>query len=310
MPLSNDVPLSPDARAPSAHAASAQAPPESLFVSARDGLRLHVRRHGPALPRRVPVICLPGLSRNAEDFEDLGATLAALGRTVYSLDYRGRGLSDHDPDWRNYDLRVELDDVFSVMAALGPAEAVFVGTSRGGMIVATMAAVRPTALRGVVLNDIGPEIDGRGLARIRGYVGRLPVPRDLQEGASILKRLGDAQFTAFTDEDWLGAAKRTWGAKDGRLVPKYDLNLTRSLDALDLDKPLPQFWQQFAALSHVPVLVLRGANSDLLSAATAIEMTNRHPRCRMIEVQGQGHAPHLAGEKLLGAIAQFIETCG
>src|ERR687898_1755817 len=144
-----------------------------LFVSAFDGLRLYSRDYGPRFARALPVVCLPGLARTSADFHDLALALSQDGkrpRRVLALDYRGRGRSAYDRDWRNYDLKVELADVLGVLAAAGIEEAVFVGTSRGGLIAMALAAARPAAVRGAVLNDIGPVIEGRGLVRIRGYV--------------------------------------------------------------------------------------------------------------------------------------------
>jgi len=279
---------------------------ESLFFSASDGLRLHVRRHGPRGAAKPLVVCLPGLTRNTEDFDAVGADLAELGHCVVALDYRGRGRSEFDPNRRNYDIRVELDDVMTVLAALGHAEACFIGTSRGGLILAAMAAARPNAIRGVVLNDIGPVIEGQGLARIRGYVGKMPMPGTPAEGALILKRLGADQFPAFNDADWEGAARRTWDFSGTAVRLKYDTNLMQPLAEIDIDKPMPDLWPAFEALAHAPCLVIRGALSDLLSHETALEMTRRHPDCRMITVPGQGHAPHLDGPQILAAIRALV----
>ena len=143
------------------------------------------------------MVCLPGFARTAADFHELALALSqdeAKPRRVLALDYRGRGLSGYDKDWKNYDIRVELDDLMQVLVATGIERAVFVGTSRGGLLTMALAAARPAAIMGVVLNDVGPVIDARGLLRIRGYVGKLPAPRSYGEGAEILKRLSDQQF--------------------------------------------------------------------------------------------------------------------
>ncbi|MFY8151543.1 MAG: alpha/beta fold hydrolase, partial [Hyphomicrobiales bacterium] len=156
-----------------------------VFIHAQDGLRLHARDQGPTTGGRLPLICLPGLSRNAADFEEIADALASgpAARRVVSVDYRGRGLSAWDPNPANYDIRVENGDILALLAALDIGHAVFLGTSRGGLLTMAMGAARPGAIRGVVLNDIGPIIDARGLLRIRGYVGKLPLPRSFAEGA-------------------------------------------------------------------------------------------------------------------------------
>ena len=175
--------------------------PSSIFISAPDGLRLHARCHGKSATRLLPVACLPGLARTAEDFDALAGVLASKhGRRVIALDYRGRGLSDYDRDPANYSFQTELADVLAALTALDALPAIFVGTSRGGILTMLLAAMRPTAIAGCVLNDIGPVIDPKGLMRIKGYVGKLPQPRTYEEGAEILRRLFDAQFPKLSGE--------------------------------------------------------------------------------------------------------------
>jgi pimeloyl-ACP methyl ester carboxylesterase len=281
---------------------------KSHFIGARDGLKLHVREYGGAGPEHLPVLCLAGLARTSADFHEMALALAndpKRPRRVVALDYRGRGRSGYDADWRKYDLAVELDDVLQVMAATGLEEAVLVGTSRGGLISMAMAPVRPGAIKGVVLNDIGPVLDAQGLIRIRGYVGKLPAPRDWGEAAEILKQLFGGQFPILNAAEWQGYARRTWKESEGKLVPDYDPKLMKTLEALDLEAPLPELWAYFDGLKHAPMLALRGANSDLLSDATLQAMAARHPDCETFTVAGQGHAPLLAGKDILSRIARL-----
>ena len=201
--------------------------PTSVFLSAPDGLRLHARCYGRPSSPALPVVCLPGLARTAADFESIATALAEDSqhpRRVIALDYRGRGLSDYDRDPANYSFQTELADVLAVVTALEAIPAVFLGTSRGGVLTMLLAALRPAAIAGVVLNDIGPVIEPKGLMRIKGYVGRMPQPKSLAEGAEILRRLFDAQFPKLTSGDWLAAAQRTFKQQDGAWVPTYDLN--------------------------------------------------------------------------------------
>ena len=187
------------------------------FISAPDGLKLHVRSYGPPLASTLPVVCLPGLTRTVADFEPLATALATdptEPRRVLALDYRGRGESEYDRDPNNYALPVELADVMAVLTALDVGPAVFIGTSRGGLITMLLAVSRPTALAGVILNDIGPVVEPQGLMRIKSYVGKLPTPRSYEEGAEILRRLFAAQFPKFAEADWLAYARRTWKEKD------------------------------------------------------------------------------------------------
>lgn len=281
----------------------------SLFASARDGLKLHARDYGPLAAHALPVICLAGFARTAADFHELALALSqdeAAPRRVLALDYRGRGRSDYDADWANYDIRVELDDMMQVLTAAGISEAVFVGTSRGGLLTMALAAARPAMIKGAVLNDVGPVIDARGLLRIRGYVGKLPAPRSFAEGAEILKRLSDQQFPLFGDAEWEMMARRTWTERNGRLAPDYDPNLMKVLEALDLEAPLPVLWNYFAGLNAVPVLAIRGANSDLLAEKTLVEMAQRHPDCQIFVAPGQGHAPLLGPRDMVRRIGKLI----
>jgi pimeloyl-ACP methyl ester carboxylesterase len=285
---------------------------ESVFVTAQDGLRLHARAYGARTAPGLPVVCLPGLARTETDFKELAEMLvadAARPRRVIALDYRGRGLSDFDRNAANYNLTVELADVTAVLTALAVGPAVFVGSSRGGILTMMLGAARPTAIAGVVLHDIGPVIEPKGLMRIKTYVGKLPQPRSFEDGAEILRRLFDAQFPRFVADQWLAAAQRTWKLHKGRLVPTYDVKLSRTLSGIDLERPLPPLWNEFDTLARVPMLVIRGANSDILSAATVAAMTARRTKMDCIEVPDQGHVPVLSGPELLHRIAEFIASC-
>ncbi|MCG7394685.1 alpha/beta hydrolase [Microvirga sp. ACRRW] len=269
-----------------------------LFVSASDGLRLYARDYGPLDGGALPVVCLPGLARNSEDFHTLAEALstdAARQRRVLALDYRGRGRSDWDPDWKHYDIGTELNDVLQILGVVGIESAVFVGTSRGGLITMALNATRPTLVAGAVLNDVGPVIETKGLIRIRNYVGKLPTPRTMQEGARILKELSGDQFPAFGLEQWESMARGTWHERDSSLTLSYDPNLMNPLQALDLEAPMPDLWPLFEGLRPIPVLVIRGENSDLLSAQTLDEMGKRHPNLTAHIVSGQAHAPLLEG---------------
>jgi pimeloyl-ACP methyl ester carboxylesterase len=284
--------------------------PRSTFVSAQDGLRLHVREYGARTAAAVPVVCLPGLTRTTADFDALTPALAYGGpeRRVIAIDSRGRGLSGYDSNPQNYNLAVELGDVVSVLTANEIGRAVLVGSSRGGILSMLLAVAHPTVIAGVVLHDIGPVIESKGLARIKSYVGKLPQPGTFAEGAEILRRLFDAQFPKLTAEQWLVAAHRAWKTDHNKLVPTYDVRLARTLNDVDIEQPLPPLWNEFDALARVPILVIRGANSDILSPATVDAMKARHPDLEAIEVADQGHVPLLEGS-LIGRIVAFIERC-
>src|SRR5579885_2417519 len=243
--------------------------PASIFLSAPDGLRLHVRRYGRPSSQALPVLCLPGLARTAADFETLAHALSAdpkHPRPVFALDYRGRGQSDYDRDVSHYSFQTVLD-------------------------------------------DIGPVIEPQGLMRIKGYVGKLPQPRNFEEGAEILRRLFSGQFPKLGHDDWLAASKRTFKQADDALVPTYDVRLAETLAGFEPEQHLPALWKEFDALAQRPLMVIRGANSDLLSPLTVTAMRARRAEMDAIEVPDQGHAPLLAEPDIIGRISAFAAGC-
>ncbi len=294
-----------------ANSARATGNDKSIFVTAQDGLRLHVREYGRRTASGLPVVCLPGLARTVADFEALAPVLAngRPDRRVIAIDSRGRGQSEYDGNPENYNVAVELGDVATVLTALGIGPAVFIGSSRGGILTMLLGVAHPTAVAGAVLHDIGPVIEPKGLARIKSYVGKLPQPRNFADGADILRRLFDAQFPKLAAGQWLAAAQRTWKVDDGELVPTYDVRLARTLAEFDIERPLPSMWNEFDALARVPMLVIRGANSDILSAATVTAMAARRAQMQIIEVADQGHVPLLDGTDLMTQVVEFVAAC-
>lgn len=282
-----------------------------LHYTSQDGLRLYARAYLADGARCRPVVCLPGLARNAQDFHVLASYLSsrpAQARDVYCLDYRGRGRSQHDRNWRNYTPYIEMLDVLDFMTLKGLHGAAIIGTSRGGILAMLMAAVRPAALGVAVLNDIGPELQTAGLARIIGYVGRTPLPASWAEATRILRRINGAFFTRLSDEDWEALARQSYLETDGRPAPAYDPRLARTLSLIDAAHRLPDMWPQFTALSRVPTLAIRGENSDMLSPECLAEMAARHPALRRHEVEGEGHAPLLRDADTLAAIEAFLAS--
>ena len=283
---------------------------DDIFFRVHDGLKLHVRRYPAATADRAyrrAVLCLPGLTRNGRDFHDLAMALSgrsADARDVYTFDYRGRGLSQSDPDWRNYVVPIEMMDVLDFMTAMEISDAALVGTSRGGLIAMVMAAARPAAIGAVVLNDIGPVIDAAGLGRIGAYVGRTPLPSTWHEAAKLVRDMNRRAFPAVADDEWEDVARQLFNERKGLPAPSYDPALANTLSVLDA--PMPPLWPQFEPLKRVPLLVLRGEHSDILSQATVEEMRSRHPALTSLTVKGQGHAPLLKDEPTIEAIARFL----
>jgi pimeloyl-ACP methyl ester carboxylesterase len=272
---------------------------------AQDGLRLHYREYGDPLAPGTPLLCLTGLTRNAHDYHDLATRLAAH-RRVICPDYRGRGRSSHDPDWRNYQPRTYVGDILQLLIAANLHRVVVVGTSLGGLLTMGLAVAQPSCLAGVVLNDVGPDIDNTGLDRIRGYIGRDHPQPDWPAAVRFVKETFRTSG-AKSEADWLQVAEGTFrqGA-DGLLHVDWDVALARPLERAG---PIPDLWPLFRALRRTPVLAFRGALSDLLTAATFDRMQREHPALRRVTVAGVGHVPTLAEPEARDAIDAFLDSC-
>jgi pimeloyl-ACP methyl ester carboxylesterase len=283
-----------------------------VHFRSQDGLTLAARIFDAKGGARLPLLCLPGLSRNSRDFVLLGQFFSEQvkeRRRVVALDYRGRGLSDPDPNWRNYTPLIEAQDVLTAAAAIGIERAVLVGTSRGGIIAMLLGALRPGLIAGVVLNDIGPVIEGTGLARIKKY---LTTRRKIPDWPAAIKAARDTasgQFPALTDEDWRAAAEAYFIETPNGIAPQFDPGLMKAVAEADFAERVPVLWPQFMSLARVPVLAIRGEFSDLLSAKSLAAMAARHPQFEQLTVQGQGHAPLLRDRISLERIEGFARRC-
>lgn len=280
----------------------------NFFYPSPDGLELHARIYGGQTQDRRPVVCLPGLTRNARDFHELALYLATeTQREVVCFDYRGRGQSAYDANIANYTVGVEANDILVGLDTLRVAEAAFIGTSRGGLILHVLGMLRPSILKAVVLNDVGPALETTGLAHIKSYLKKAPLPRNLAEAVEAQKTAHGQDFPALATADWQRMVAAIYREENGKLVPDFDPKLVDTLAGVDLSKPLPTLWPQFDALASIPMLVIRGANSRLLSEGTVQEMARRHPGMHAVTVRGQGHAPFLETGDLPQTIAGFID---
>ncbi|WP_269932285.1 alpha/beta fold hydrolase [Aminobacter sp. HY435] len=284
-----------------------------FFYMSQDGLTLHARIYGQGAANSVPVVCLPGLSRNARDFHELALHLAysaADPRRIICFDYRGRGRSASDSNWHNYNVGVEANDIVTGLGALGISEAAFIGTSRGGLIIHVLAAMRPALIKAVVLNDIGPVIEVAGLEQIRSYLANAQRPKDFDEAVAMQRSVHGDAFPALQPADWSRFVRAIYRSENGVPVADHDPALINTVLAMDLTQPLPDLWPQFDLLAAVPMLAIRGANSRLLSEETLGRMAERHPALEAITVAGQGHAPFLETGELPEKIARFLEQAG
>lgn len=274
------------------------------FWRSPDGLKLHYRDY-PGADERAPVLCLPGLTRNARDFAGLAERIGGERRVVCPS-FRGRGESDYAKDPASYTPATYVGDVIALLEQEGIERVVAIGTSLGGLVTMLLAAVRPGVLAGAALNDIGPVVDPAGIERIRGYVGQGRSFATWMHAARALQEAHGSAFPGYAIEDWLAMAKRCMVlGQNGRIVFDYDMSIAEPFAAEDNAVP-PDLWPAFEALGKVPSLLLRGELSDLLSDATVAEMKRRAPLMEAVTVAGVGHAPMLDEPEAAAAIDRLL----
>ncbi len=283
-------------------------PWRDIYYTTHDGLRLHAREYGSRKLAGVPVVCLPGLTRNVRDFHDLAVELCH-DRRVITCDYRGRGQSEYDKDHKNYTPFIEALDVVAMFDALAVSHADVIGTSRGGIIAMLLATIRPGALNSVVLNDIGPKIEAKGLLRITGHITHSPSPKDWKDAVYITKTTNEGAFKDLDDTQWAAFAHQLYRDVDGHPKIDYDPGLRKIFSANPMNsKPsVPEMWPQFKALAGIPVLVIRGENTDILSQQTVERMGEAHPALNAVTIVDRGHAPFLTESRAIRAIRQHLE---
>lgn len=276
------------------------------WILAEDGLRLYARDYVPQQPRQdASVLCLAGMTRNSKDFAHLAQTLA-VNRRIVCPDYRGRGLSAYDPDWRNYQPLVDLNDVVHVLAALNIHKVIVIGTSLGGLLAMGLAVLRPNMIAGVVLNDIGPELGTEGIDPILDYVSTdRPQPSWEAAGAEMQRMFGYLELGSA--ENWQRMARATYKEDaDGLLHFDWDVRLARSIRRMM--RLRQDLWPLFKALRPIPTLALRGGKSAVLSAASLERMKMEKPDLMTVTVPDVGHTPNFSEPVAAAALAQFLET--
>jgi len=284
---------------------------ERTWASA-DGLRLVADDYAPAPgPARAPVVCIHGLTRNARDFETVAPRIAAGGRRVLAVDVRGRGRSAYDPNPANYNPLTYAGDIIALLTQAGIARAAFLGTSMGGLITMTVAAMRPDLVAAAALNDIGPEIAAAGLARISGYVGGSPQVKSWDEAAAYARDINGPALPDLTAADWMVFGRRLFRQEPGggfRL--DYDPDIAGAFKAPPTAAPAaaaPDLWPVFTALTTGrPTLLVRGAASDILDEDIAGRMAAAAPQMARVEIPRVGHAPTLEEPQAAAAIDAWL----
>ena len=274
------------------------------YFTVRDELVLHYRDY-PGSEEHPPLLCLPGLTRNARDFADLAERYSPRFRVI-ALDFRGRGMSDYDPVPARYVPLTYAYDVIELLDELKLPQAIFVGTSLGGLVTMTVAGIDPIRIAGSILNDVGPELNPVGLDKIRAYVGKSERFRSWEEAAAALKAIFGPSFDRYTHADWVRMAKRNCRADNGAIVFDYDPAIAAPFSA-----PLPEvpfdWWPLYLALAEKALLIVRGANSDLLTAGAAERMALAAPGVDLVTVPHVGHAPELNEPEAVKAIDAFLD---
>lgn len=254
------------------------------------------------------LLLMHGLTRNGADFEPLVAHLDPKYRLIVP-DQRGRGLSDHDPVPANYRPGIYSADMFALLDGIGVDHAGLIGTSMGGLMAMIMAATQPERVTGIVLNDVGPKLEATGIARIQSYVGPTGAPAGWDSAAAICAAINGEAFPGFGPDDWLAFARRTCHEDEqGQVRFAYDPAIAQSISGDTPATVPPDLWPLWDSIAALPVLVVRGAISDLLAPATVRAMAARHAGpFAAVDVPGRGHAPLLDEPVAIAAIADFLQ---
>lgn len=274
------------------------------YFNSTDGLKLYYRDFGADKPG-TPIVCLPGLTRNSRDFEDLANYLSDR-RRVITPDFRGRGFSEHDPVWQNYHPATYVQDTWTLLDTLGIEQVIVVGTSLGALCAMAMSAQHPERIAGVVMNDIGPEINPAGIKRVQEYAGRVPPVRSWEEAADQARQLYGEWLPGLTDADWQKMAWRGY-RENAEGIPELDIdrNIGEAVRKIGPQKGDP--WALFDSLKDTPVLLLWGVMSDILTKDIVDKMKARKPDLEVVAVADRGHVPLLDEAECLAAIDGFLQ---
>lgn len=273
-----------------------------------DGLDLFARDYGEDAGK-LPVICIPGLTRNSLDFEEVAPAIAAQGRRVLAVDLRGRGRSDRSDNPKTYSPRTYAADMTALTKSIGVSQAIFVGTSLGGLVAMTLAVRNPQVIGGTVLNDVGPEVGKAGLARIRSYAGKGAPVETWNDAAAYVKRTSGAAFPDYPDEAWMPIARRLFRDENGKPVIDYDPQVARASNPVAAWIGARMLWPAFRRLAKTgPLLLVHGEQSDIIEPRTIARMKRTAPHMKVAAVPRVGHAPMLTEPAAREAISTFLSN--
>ncbi|HEY7775810.1 MAG TPA: alpha/beta hydrolase [Kineobactrum sp.] len=278
-----------------------------ITYTSKDGLTLYARDYPGPRPDVPVILCMHGLTRNSADFAGLASHLASRFRVLVA-DQRGRGRSEYDRNPANYTPATYINDMFRLLDGEQVGRVLLLGTSMGGLMAMLMAAAEPSRFTGLVLNDIGPEVDPVGLARIKTYVGKAQPVSDWAGAIAQCRAMAGDAFPDFTEEQWSGFARALFREIDGRPVLAYDPAIAEPMAATDDNAVPPDLWPVFDGIRHLPMLLLRGVHSDILAPACVTEMQRRKPDLVVAVIPHRGHAPTLDEASSRVAIDRFLAT--
>jgi len=277
---------------------------DCYFTNA-DGLQQYYRDYGNPFEGAEIMLCIPGLTRNSRDFSHVADQFAPHFRVI-AVDLRGRGKSDYDPQPERYQPVTYVSDISALLAHLSVDSVHICGTSLGGIITMILQAMKPGVVKSAIINDIGPEIDPKGIAHIKTYVGKTPILESWEQAVMLMKAGAAKIYPDFTHNQWEDFTARLFVMRDGRPVPDYDPNIAKPFES-DTDTAAPDLWPVFQAMISVPTMLVRGDLSDLLTVATAEKMQQQHSDFKLVSVPRVGHAPILNEDSVIAAFDTWIK---
>lgn len=279
---------------------------KDIWYEAADGLKLYARDYpGPSSSQLLPVLCLHGLTRNSADFAWIAAHLAKT-RRVISVDQRGRGRSDYDKNLANYTPATYVGDMFTLLEDLAIPKTLIIGTSMGGLMSMLMTNMQPERFAAVVLNDIGPELDPVGLERIKNYVGKRREIHSWDDAVAQTREINGTAFPKYTEEEWLRFTKGLYKEVDGVPQIAHDGGIAQAILEADSNAVPPDLWPLFANMASIPMLLVRGAITDLLAEDCVAKMQDVAPGLKVVNIPDRGHAPMLDEPLAVAAIESFF----
>lgn len=278
------------------------------WYQSQEGLQLYAREY-PNDSAEATLVCVPGLTRNSADFADLCEQLNDRYR-IFAVDLRGRGQSEYDSVPQNYHVGVYVQDIQLLLQKLAAEKVILIGTSLGGLVSMMVSAMNPDAISGLIINDIGPEINPAGLERIASYItSKTSPPSNWQQATERTRLVLQREYPNFAEEDWQSLARRLYRQQNGEIRLDYDPAISVLFEQQQQNTDTADMWPVFESLSSIPMMAIRGELSDILLADTASKMQTRHPQLTLLDVPEVGHAPLFEDPQVTQKVVNFLAHC-